>query len=560
MNPIVLRAGFGGDPSFAGHLATAKPGVLAAYAHQDYPFARLAERLQPQRDSGRPPVFQALFTLQKAQEAGLEALAGFALGEGGERMGWAGLELEAVRLGWRPVAFDLSLVVAETADGLRCSLQFCADLFDPTTARRLLERFAILARAAAVAPELRVGALPWLSDGERAQLLAEWNDTASAPAAEELVHRLLERQVARTPERVAVVCAEESLTYGEVNARANRMARHLLAVGLAPEGRVGVCLDRSPDLVIALLAILKAGGAYVPLDPTYPRERLALILADAGIDLLITEERRAGAFGPEVRVVRPDADCAAIRGRREDDLPRAGDLGGSLAYVIYTSGSTGRPKGVMVGHRNVTSFCVAMDHRLGEEPGCWLAATSISFDISVLELLWTLSRGYRVVIRASDSRLAAAAGGAARPIDFGLFFFAGDAGAGEGGEGGTGCCWRRRSAPTAWGSRPSGRPSGTSTPSAACTRIRRSPAPPSPPSPSGWRSAPAAWCSPCTTRSAWRRSGRWSTTSPTAGWGSPSPPAGTPRTSSSRPSDTPPARRRCWSRSRSSAGSGAARG
>jgi natural product biosynthesis luciferase-like monooxygenase protein/FkbM family methyltransferase len=436
VNPIVLRAGFAADPSFAEHLAAAWPRMLAAYAHQDYPFARLAERLQPERHPSRPPVFQAMFTLQQAQQAELEPLAAFALGEGGERIRWAGLDLESIRLGWRPAPFDLTLAVAEAGGALRCSLQFCADLFDATTARRLLERFAVLARAAAAMPERRVDSLPWLSEGEQAQLLAEWNDTAAPRAAEELVHRLVEEQVRRTPDRVALACQGESLTYRELNARANRMARHLLAQGLKPEGRVGVCLDRSLGMVVALLGILKTGGAYVPLDPAYPQERLALILEDAGIDLLVAGERRAAAFGPRVRVVREDAGQEAVHGRSDSDLPRAGDLPGSLAYLIYTSGSTGRPKGVMVSHRNVANFCAAMDSHLGSEPGCWLAATSISFDISVLELLWTLSRGYRVVLRTSDSRLTAAAAPAVeRPIDFGLFFFAADAGSGERGRG-----------------------------------------------------------------------------------------------------------------------------
>jgi amino acid adenylation domain-containing protein/non-ribosomal peptide synthase protein (TIGR01720 family) len=198
------------------------------------------------------------------------------------------------------------------------------------------------------------------------------------------------------------MCQGESLTYRQLDQQANRLARHLIAMGLGREGRVGVCLGRSNDVIAALLAILKAGGAYVPLDPAYPRERLSLMVEDAGIELLITERRHAPLFAPAARTVLLDADREAIRRRRDDGLPRRDDLPGSLAYIIYTSGSTGRPKGVMVGHRNVANFFHAMDRRLGEEPGCWLAVTSISFDISVLELLWTLSRGSRVVIRAPE--------------------------------------------------------------------------------------------------------------------------------------------------------------
>ncbi|MFP5284384.1 MAG: MupA/Atu3671 family FMN-dependent luciferase-like monooxygenase, partial [Thermoanaerobaculia bacterium] len=428
VNPIVLRSRRAGSSSFAERLEALRRTVLAAYAHQDHPFARLTERLQSQRDPSRPPVFQAMLLLQKAQRPELERLAGFALGVAGERMAWANLELESVRLGWRPSAFDLSLSLAETGAGLRGVLDYCADLFDRTTMQRLLERFAILARGVAAEPRRPAGDLPWLSEEERAQLLTEWNDTAAQLPEEELVHRLVERQVERGPDRVALTCGGESLTYRELNDRANRMARHLLALGLRAEGRVGICLDRSFDLMVALLGVLKAGGAYVPLDPSYPRERLAFIVEDAGIDLLVTEQRR-GSLLPRVRRVCPDGDREAIRRQRGDNLPRSCDLPGSLAYLIYTSGSTGRPKGVMVGHRSVASFFLAMERRLGGDPGRWLAATSISFDISVLELLWTLSRGWEVVIRRTEARATApaAAPPVDRPIDFSLFFFASEA-------------------------------------------------------------------------------------------------------------------------------------
>ncbi|HSL84319.1 MAG TPA: MupA/Atu3671 family FMN-dependent luciferase-like monooxygenase, partial [Thermoanaerobaculia bacterium] len=429
VNPLALRARFAEGTTFAAHLAALRETALGALSHQDYPFARLAERLQPVRDPSRSPVFQAMLTLQRAHLRGLEGLAAFALGEGGERLEWGGLDLESVRLPGRPIPVDVNLALAERDDALRGSLQFAADLYDEVTVRRWLRHFAVLARGAASRPGTPIDSLPWLEEAERIQLLVEWNDGTVGPPAGEPVHRLIEGQVRRTADRVAVTCRGTSLTYRELNARANQLARHLRSLGLAREARVGVCLDRSVDLVVSLLGILKAGGAYVPLDPTYPRPRIDLVLDDAGVDILLTESRRAALFGMLGAVlVHPDLEGAAIRGQGREDLPADLDAPASLAYVIYTSGSTGRPKGVMVPHRAVANFFLAMDRRLGEEPGTWLAATSPSFDISVLELLWTLSRGYRVVVRVSEARIAPAVRTTRSTVDLSLFFFASEEG------------------------------------------------------------------------------------------------------------------------------------
>ncbi|HYH46396.1 MAG TPA: MupA/Atu3671 family FMN-dependent luciferase-like monooxygenase, partial [Thermoanaerobaculia bacterium] len=238
------------------------------------------------------------------------------------------------------------------------------------------------------------------------------------------------------------VCGGERVSYGELRERANRLAHHLRALGVGTEARVGVCLERSADMVVALLGILEAGAAYVPLDPAYPRERLAFILGDAGVELLVTGSRWLPLFGGAAELaaagVRPvllDAEAAAIAAREASDLTPP-DLPDGLAYLIYTSGSTGTPKGVMVSHRNVANFFAGMDRRLDlavagpEEPGCWLAVTSISFDISVLELLWTLARGFRVVVqRALEEAPPVAQAAVVAPgkaVDFSLFYFASD--------------------------------------------------------------------------------------------------------------------------------------
>jgi natural product biosynthesis luciferase-like monooxygenase protein/FkbM family methyltransferase len=429
VNPIVLRTDLGDGPGFAPLLARLRPDVLAAYEHQDLPFALLTERLRIERDPSRSPVFQAMLILQKAQRPELERLAGFALGEGEGRISWAGLDLESIRLGWRPAPFDLTLAMAAGGEELAGSLQVNADLFDATTARRMAGHLATLARAMVADPRCPVSELPLLTEAESRQILRDWNNTATDLADEPWIHRAIERRAARTPDAPALACGRESLTYRELNERASRLAHHLRSLGLEPEARVGVCLERSIDMVVSLLAILKAGGAYVPLDPAYPRERLAFILEDAGIELLVTRERLARTFAASgVRAVRLDAERAAIQGRSHADLPPP-DLPDSLAYLIYTSGSTGTPKGVMVSHRNVANFFAGMDLCLGTAPGTWLAVTSISFDISVLELLWTLARGFEVVVQpAVEGKPAPAPRRAGRPIDLGLFYFASDEG------------------------------------------------------------------------------------------------------------------------------------
>jgi natural product biosynthesis luciferase-like monooxygenase protein len=271
-----------------------------------------------------------------------------------------------------------------------------------------------------------------LAADERALLLTTWQDTQTAYASDECVHALFERQVARTPDALAVMFRGVSLSYRELNQRANHAAQRLRNAGVGPEVLVGVCVDRSLDMIVGLLAILKAGGAYVPLDPVYPRERLAMMLEDSQAPVLLTQQHlldRLPDHAAQVLCV-DDPD----RGEAPLDNPRSGVRPGNLAYVIFTSGSTGRPKGVMVRHRNVVNFFSGMDSVIGTEPGVWLAVTSISFDISVLELFWTLARGFQLVIQEESDRASLAdphkpsVSATRTPMDFGLFYFAADSG------------------------------------------------------------------------------------------------------------------------------------
>jgi amino acid adenylation domain-containing protein len=391
VNTLVLRADLSGDPPFRALLGRVRETTLGAYQHQDVPFEKLVEALQPERSMSHTPLFQVLFTLQNNTR---EAL----------RLG--AVEAEPVEASRGAALFDLSLNLGEDGGALAGSLGYRAELFDDATAERMLGHFGALLRAVAADADLRIADVDLLDAGERARL-AEWSGTERALPAELRVHRWIEAQAARTPDAVAVVFADEAVTYRELDIRANRLAQHLVRLGAGPETSVGICLERSAETVIALLAVMKAGAAYLPLDPSYPADRLAYMLEDSGAPLLITQEALRNLLPSEgVRVVSVDADASLIAAESDAPVDDAADAD-NAAYVIYTSGSTGRPKGVQVTHANATSFFAAMDERVGGTiPGTWLAVTRISFDIHVLELLWTLARGFRVVVQPEPDRAA----------------------------------------------------------------------------------------------------------------------------------------------------------
>ncbi|HEU4559698.1 MAG TPA: amino acid adenylation domain-containing protein, partial [Longimicrobium sp.] len=292
----------------------------------------------------------------------------------------------------RGEAFSLVAQVAAPADAKRvCRMMHTA-----------LER---LVEALELSPGSATGSIDVLPEAERRQVVEEWNHTDAAYPAGACIHELFEVQAARTPGAVALRFEDESLTYAELNARANRLAHHLAGLGAGPEARVGICVDRSAEMVVAMLAVLKSGAAYLPLDPSYPADRLAYMLEDSGAPLLVTQGSLRGLLPADgVRIVSVDEDAAVIAANSAD-APRTPVDAANAAYVIYTSGSTGRPKGVQVTHRNVVSFFAGMDERVGgSAAGTWLAVTRISFDIHVLELLWTLARGFSVVVQPEPDR------------------------------------------------------------------------------------------------------------------------------------------------------------
>ncbi|WP_437759619.1 amino acid adenylation domain-containing protein [Sorangium sp. So ce1389] len=440
-NTLALRTRLGGDPTFRDLLGRVREACLGAYAHQDLPFEKLVEALQPTRDLSRSPLFQVLFALQSAPAPALEL---------------AGLIFEPIETSGGTAKLDLSLSLAERGGGLFATLEYSADLFGAATAERMLGHYRALLQSATADPGQRVGALPLLAPDEREALVSAWNDTA-APFDERCVHELFEAQVERAPERTALIFEDERLTYGELDRRAEALARRLRARGVGPEVRVGVCVERSIELVVALLGVLKAGGAYVPLDPTYPRERLGFILADARVAVLLTQawlvEALPAPAAPVLCVDAPEGEAApaegptatAVGAARPASAPRP-PTPDDAAYVLYTSGSTGRPKGSVNTHRNVVSFFAGMDQRVGcGDRDVLLAVTSVSFDISVLELFWTLARGATVVLlseaaagaRAASSSASSSSRGAQpdeadRDLEFSLFYFASDDGASAG--------------------------------------------------------------------------------------------------------------------------------
>jgi natural product biosynthesis luciferase-like monooxygenase protein len=319
---------------------------------------------------------------------------------------------------------DNDLTITVSRDGRTSHWTYRTAAFDRARILELQGAFTAFLQRVAAHGDRPLGQVPLLTEAERERLLITWNATHKAYRDDTTVHGLFEEQVARTPDAVAVVCGDQQRSYDRLNRAANRLARHLRRLGAGPDVLVGICLERSVDLPTGVYGVLKAGAAYVPLDPSYPADRLALMLEDAQCPILLTQQGLLHRLPPHhAKVVCIDTDRESIERESEDNLDR-GATCRDLSYVIYTSGSTGRPKGVMVEHRNVTNFFAGMDDRVPHDPpGTWLAVTSLSFDISVLELFWTMARGFTVVLPGGPETGARAAG-----IDFSLFYFASDEG------------------------------------------------------------------------------------------------------------------------------------
>ncbi|HEV3049755.1 MAG TPA: amino acid adenylation domain-containing protein, partial [Longimicrobium sp.] len=391
LNTLVLRTDLSGDPGFRTVLRRVRETTLGAFEHQEIPFERLVTELQPGRSLSYSPLFQVMFVLQEVERPGTAA---------------GSLELRSLGVGSSGTSkFDLTLFTARHAGGLTAALEYNTDLFDRGTIQRMLGHLKGLLEEVAADADVRLSRLALMEDVERRQVVAEWNATDAAYPRERCAHELFEAQAERTPDAVALRHAGGSLTYGELEASANRLARHLRGLGVGPDARVGLCLERGPELMVGVLGILKAGGAYVPLDPAYPAERLAYMLKDSAARVLLTQAslvERLPAGG--ATVVRLDADAAEI-GR--ESAERLGVPVGpeNLAYVIYTSGSTGRPKGVAMPHRPLVNLLAWQEESDRAPAGAvTLQFTSISFDVSFQEIFSTWCAGGTLVLTSEEIR------------------------------------------------------------------------------------------------------------------------------------------------------------
>ena len=379
VNTLVLRTNFGGDPSFEELLGRVREVALQAYTHQDLPFEQLVEALQLTRDLSYTPLFQVMFALEDA----LVPLI---------KLPELTVSSYAVKIG--TAKFDLTLSMENTADGLVGKWRYNADLFDKTTIAQFAGHFQTLLEGIIANPQQKVSALPLLTERERHQLLWEWNNTHTEYPSDKCIHQLFEEQVERSPDAIAVVFEDKQLTYRELNQRANQLAHHLKTLGVKPEVLVGICVERSLEMVVGLLGILKAGGAYVPLDPAYPKNRLSHILLDSQVSVVLTSEKLVAQL-PEhtARVVCLDTDWDAIEQMSEEN-PLSNVQAHNLAYVIYTSGSTGKPKGITIEHRSVLNLGTGLHQAIyAHYQDSQLRVSvngSLSFDTSVKQIIQLL--------------------------------------------------------------------------------------------------------------------------------------------------------------------------
>ncbi|BCL83211.1 non-ribosomal peptide synthetase [Ktedonobacteria bacterium brp13] len=384
INTLVLRSDLSGDPSFKQFLANVRATCLQAYAHQDIPFEKVVEEIEPGRDLNRSPLFQVMFVLQETATEQREV---------------AGLRTGMVSAEHNSSKFDLTLSAIQTAQGLCCYLEYNTDLFESKTIDRLLEHWQILLTGIVQTPQARLSDLPLLSTHERELLLGQWNDTVEDLSQVLCLHQLFEKQVRQTPDAVALVFEEQMLTYADLNRRANQLAHYLRRQGVGPDRLVGLCMERSMEMVIGILAVLKAGGAYVPIDPAYPAERQAFMLDDAHVTVVLTQRAQPGKTPLHaVQIICLDSNEQTYSNESGDNMDNL-VTAENLAYVIYTSGSTGTPKGVMVHHANVFRLFASTQHWFAfDSQDVWTNFHSYAFDFSVWEIWGALLYGGRLLI------------------------------------------------------------------------------------------------------------------------------------------------------------------
>jgi amino acid adenylation domain-containing protein len=395
VNTLVLHTKLDGDPTFSELLDRVKETTLGAYEHQDLPFEKLVEELQPARSLSYTPLFQVMFVLQNAPLSKLEL---------------PDLTISPFKLAQVTARFDLTLQMEETAAGLTGELIYNRDLFDATTIDRMATHLQILLAGIVANPHQQVAKLPLISTAEQQQLLVDWNDTQAEYPQDQCIHQLFEAQVERTPDAIAVQFEDAKLTYRELNDRSNQLAGYLQKLGVKPEVLVGICVERSLEMIVGLLGILKAGGAYVPLDPVYPQDRLSFMLSDSQVAVLLTQEKLLPILPTNnLPTIRLDADWEDIVESNSNPHHSQLPTPNSLAYVIYTSGSTGKPKGVLVQHQGLSNLALAQirvfdvhsDSRV-------LQFASFSFDASISEVVMSLCAGATLYLGARDALIPGA--------------------------------------------------------------------------------------------------------------------------------------------------------
>ncbi len=388
VNTLVLRGDLSGNPTFRELLARARVTAFEAYAHQDVPFEKLVEELQPQRNLSHSPLFQVMFVFQNAPATTLK---------------FQGLSVSPVVGGSDTAKFDLTLSIREENEGLRAHLQYNTDLFDGSTIERMLSHFENLLKEIVADPARRLLDFSLLTNAEQHQLLVEWNDTKRDYPEDKCVHQLFEEQVERTPDAIAVVFENQEITYRELNQRANQLAHYLIRLGVGPELLVGIFMERSLEMVVAVLGILKTGGAYVPLDHESPNERLVFFLQDTQTSVLVTQQPLIERLpSGEAHLLCLDPEWVTIRQERiENPILRGTPTG--LAYVTYTSGSTGQPKGVMIEHRSLVNYLHWVNScLLNDAIGTVPMITEITFDACLKQLFAPLLRGKEVCLVPRD--------------------------------------------------------------------------------------------------------------------------------------------------------------
>ncbi|WP_164003052.1 non-ribosomal peptide synthetase, partial [Pyxidicoccus caerfyrddinensis] len=394
INQLVMRGDLSGDPTFRELLGRTRKATLGAYAHQDVPFEELVRVLNPERSLAHAPIFQVKLVLQNTPTIELRV---------------PGLTFRGAENDTGSSKFDLTLSIQEGPEGLACMANYSTDLFLANTMARMLAHLQVLLEAAVAHPDTHLSSLPLLTEAERRRVLLDWNDT-DAQLQDTSAHALIEAQARRTPDAPAVRMGERSLTYRQLDERSNQLAHHLRSLGVGPEVLVGLCVERSPELVVSILAVLKAGGAWLPLDPSYPTERLAFMLRDARPPVLLTQEKLADELPVQSELlVLLDSEWDSLISRQPTHAPDVSVLPDNLAYVIYTSGSTGRPKGTLLRHRGLCNTARSTIHSMHLRPGGRvLQFASIGFDASVWETLPTLMAGAELHLASRDELMPGA--------------------------------------------------------------------------------------------------------------------------------------------------------